>query len=212
MIKKDQKEVLKNYYTNDCVVVCGRSMLINPFFHTRTFKVLLTFALSWVYAVSSNVMVNLPFGLVPITLQTLACNLLALLFGWTAVNAYFLYLLQGVMGAPFFSNGGCGLFHLLGPTGGYLIGFLFSMMLLAFLKEKFSVSCLFIFTKLVLAKFILFSFGLLQLSLFVGREKVFYVGLYPFIIGDLLKMIITTFIAALFFKNVKNKKKLNFIW
>ena len=206
MTRKDQKETLKNCNTNDCVEVCGRSILTNPFFYSKTFKILLTLGLSLVYAVSANVVVNLPFGLVPITLQTLSCNLLALLFGWTAVNAYFLYLLQGAMGLTFFSNGGCGLLHLLGPTGGYLIGFFFSMMLLAFLRDKVSVSCLFIFIKLIMAELILFSFGLLQLSLFVGRGKVFYMGFYPFIIGDLLKMIIATFIAALFFKNVKLRK------
>ena len=91
--------------------------------HPLVYKLVCTLMLSWLYALSANILIPLPFNPVPITLQTITLFCCAHLFGWPALQAYIIYILQGACGAPFFSHGGFGLAHLLGPTGGYIIGF-----------------------------------------------------------------------------------------
>ncbi|MCL0105994.1 biotin transporter BioY [Thermodesulfovibrionales bacterium] len=69
--------------------------------------------------------ITIPIGPVPITLQPFFIHLGALLLGgYLGALSQFIYVLVGVMGLPVFSGGGSGIGHLLGPTGGYLIGFI----------------------------------------------------------------------------------------
>ena len=77
-------------------------------------------------ALAAPIELALPLGheVVPITLQSLIVLMLACLLGaWRSSLAMLLYLLLGALGLPVFANGGAGLGHLLGPTGGFLFGF-----------------------------------------------------------------------------------------
>jgi len=147
-------------------------------------------ALSWLYALCSQIAIPLPFNLVPLSLQPLPLLLCAYFFETIAVHAYLLYLLQGAAGLPFFSHFRGGLMHLAGPTGGYLCGFLLAMMFIALLKSKAQKSILTLSIMGLAAGVIYFSAGLFQLSFFISSEKLLHAGLFPFIIGDSIKLFI----------------------
>jgi biotin transporter BioY len=76
--------------------------------------------------------------------------------------------------------------RLFGPTGGYLLGFGLAMSYLA--KTRNSRRGVPLALKLLVACIIYFACGLLQLSVFLPLDKLLFAGLYPFIIGDLIKM------------------------
>lgn len=126
----------------------------------------------------------MPFNLVPLSVQPLPLFVATLLLGWPAVYAFGLYLLQGALGAPFFAFGLGGLGRLCGPTGGYLIGFLLAAIFLAWAKNYNKKSTLALVNKLVAANIIVFTCGLVQLSLFVPAHNLLTLGFFPFLIGD----------------------------
>ena len=153
---------------------------------TKTHKILLVFALSIIYAVSSQIIIPLPFNLVPLSLQPIPLIFCVEFFGWTAIQAYGVYLLQGALGAPCFSRFGSGLLHLLGPTGGYLWGFLLAMIFMAITRRKSASTLTLFFARYWISNVIIFTCGLMQLACFVAPSKLLMVGFYPFIIGDFI--------------------------
>ena len=164
-------------------------------FLTRLFMFMGYLVLSWVFAVCSQIIIPLPFNFVPVSLQPMPLLLAALLLGRHGVYAYGLYLAQGAAGLPFFAGMQGGLVRLMGPTGGYLIGFGVAMIFLASIRLYKPESVLLTFAKLLCAGVIYFSMGLAQLAWFVPANKVLACGLFPFIIGDSLKIIFVTMIV-----------------
>ena len=140
--------------------------------------------LSWFYAICSQIIIPLPFNLVPISLQPLPLLLLSLIIGWPAVSAWALYLIQGACGAPFFAGMLGGMARIVGPTGGYLFGFLFAAIFLASIRHYKKNAWIITLLKLEVANIILFACGIAQLSAFVPSHLLLSAGLYPFIIGD----------------------------
>lgn len=141
-------------------------------------------ALSWIYAISSQCCITFPYNPVPVSLQGITFLFCSWLFGRIAVFAYLLYLLQGACGAPFFSHFGCGIAHLLGPTGGYLIGFFFSMLFMAVTRNILPGSKVCLLCKYWVGMLIVFAFGLARLLSFVSANKVLTIGFYPFFVCD----------------------------
>ncbi len=155
-------------------------------------KIVFTITLSWLYALSSQVYIPLPFNWIPITLQTFVIFLTAMLFGRLAFFASLLWILQGVCGAPVFFGLKSGLLHLLGPTGGYLIGFVFSTLLISFLKDLYkkniifsNIKCFFRFFILLMGLFVLHTFGVAWLSFFVKLN----LNMFLFFFVDLVKIL-----------------------
>ncbi|MDK2885806.1 MAG: biotin transport system substrate-specific component [Thermosipho sp. (in: thermotogales)] len=105
-------------------------------------------------------------------------------------NAFFtqlIYLLMGIIGFPVFTNFTSGLAHLLGPTGGYLLSFPLTAMIVAFSKNNFVLK-VFLGT---LGLLVIYCFGALFLSFYLeSLKKAIVVGVLPFIGIDFLKMII----------------------
>ncbi len=150
----------------------------------QTFLVVI--GLSWFYALCSQIILWLPCIPVPISLQPIPLYMATLIVGWPAVSAYVLYLLQGACGLPFFAGMQGGLMRLLGPTGGYLFGWLCAMTLLALMRERIRSSWLASLVSVSFINVIVFVCGLWRLSSFVSGADLFAVGLLPFFIGDFI--------------------------
>lgn len=133
--------------------------------------------------------ISVPMYPVPITGQTLALTVVGFALGRKAATAaVVLYLLEGVAGLPVFANFSSGIQALFGPSGGYLIGFIPTAYVLGYFSDK-GVLNSFVksFGVAMLATVITFAFGLTQLSFFVPADKVLEFGLYPFILGGVIK-------------------------
>ncbi len=145
---------------------------------------------SWGIALSAQISISLPFSPVPITGQTLVVLLAGIILGRTrGTAAIAAYLAQGAAGLPLFAGGKSGLTTLLGPTGGYLFGFLAAVYIVGMLSElRFKRSIFQAASTLILGNIIIYVFGLFWLVRFVGESQVLQLGLYPFLIGDLLKI------------------------
>lgn len=155
---------------------------------TATFAALISIG-GWV----SIVVPILP--LVPFTLQTLFLLLAALVMKRYAVLPAVLYILLGVCNLPVFHNGTAGLGVLLGPTGGYIIGFVPAALIAGLLCEKtFRHAKI---TGIISASIIIWIFGSAWLSLSTGMPfaAAVMVGVLPFIPGDILKGVAALAIA-----------------
>ena len=154
-------------------------------------------------AISSKI--KIPFYPVPMTMQTFIVLLIGISFGWKlGVFTVGLYLAEGIVGLPVFAGTpekGLGLLYFVGPTMGYLVGFLVAVFLAGFVK--FGSNYFLNFLKLILAVSTIYFFGMLWLAKFTGWEKVFLVGAQPFLLAELFKILILTIIIPriLKFKN-----------
>ena len=163
---------------------------------------------SFLLILSAKIKVNLyP---VPMTLQPLAVLMIAMLCGRNiSVASVSLYLFQGMIGIPVFAYGG-GMLYLLGPTGGFLFGFLFASILIGELADRGWGKSLF---KSVIAMltglFVIYICGIFQLSILKGFDFAIINGLKPFIIGDLYKLILAAILLPQIWKLVNKVNKLN---
>jgi len=138
--------------------------------------------------------ISVPFWPVPMTLQTGAVALLAAAYGWRLGSAtVVLYLLEGALGIPVFEGTpakGIGLAYMIGTTGGYLIGFAVAAAVVGWLVEQgFDRNPVKLFGAMVLGDAFVFALGILWLGTVIGWDKpVLQYGLYPFILGDLVKL------------------------
>ena len=141
-------------------------------------------------AISSKI--QTPFTLVPATMQTFVVLFLGMILGYKlAVYSVILYLLQGSIGFPVFAKGG-GIAYLMGPTGGYLIGFIFTAFFAGKIKIKNDPIIIFIY--LLFAVSISYIIGLCGLWNYMGLNKsfndVFIIGAQPFLIIEIYKILI----------------------
>ena len=150
---------------------------------------------------------KIEIGPVPITMQTFSVLLSGALLGAKrGALSQITYLSMGFAGIPWFSRGG-GMAYLLSPTFGYLVGFVFASFFVGFLCQKGFDRKL---GRAILAMFfgnlLIYLPGLFWLARFVGLEKVLAVGFFPFVLGDVLKIILAGSILPLAWKILKVKK------
>ena len=145
---------------------------------------------SLVTAVFAQISIYLPFSPVPITGQTLAVLLVGAVLGSSkGAISQILYLIEGVIGLPVFAVGHSSISYILGPTGGYLIGFIFAAFLMGWFSENgWDRKKLTVAITAFLSNIIIYIFGLTWLSIFFPLNKILTIGFYPFIIGDILKI------------------------
>ncbi len=145
---------------------------------------------------------------VPMTLQPLAVLLIAMLCGRNiAVAAVSLYLFQGMVGIPVFAFGG-GLLYLLGPTGGFLFGFLFASIIIGELADRgWGKSHFKSVFAMLLGLIVIYTFGILQLSVLKGFDFAIINGFKPFIVGDLYKLIFAALVIPQIWKLINKVKK-----
>ena len=147
---------------------------------------------------------------VPMTLQPLAVLLIAMLCGRNiAVAAVSLYLFQGMVGIPVFAFGG-GLLYLLGPTGGFLFGFLFASIIIGELADRgWGKSHFKSVFAMLLGLIVIYTFGIFQLSFLKGFDFAIINGFKPFIVGDLYKLILAALVIPQIWKLINKVHKLN---
>ena len=150
--------------------------------------------------------VKIPFYPVPMTMQTFVVMFLGISFGYKiALTTVGLYLLEGIIGLPVFSNSperGVGLVYFTGPTMGYLIGFLSASFLASFVKNDDNYFI--IFTKLIFSVSTIYILGILWLGTLIGWDKpIIELGVMPFLLAEIFKIILLTVLAK---KILKFKK------
>jgi biotin transport system substrate-specific component len=143
-------------------------------------------------AAAAQVAIPLPFTPVPITGQTFAVLLVGASYGARlGLLTVVLYWLLGLAGAPFYAEGLSGWETFMGPTGGYLIGFMLAAAVTGFLAERrwdrhFSSSV----TAMLTGSVLIYACGLpwLAAEIDAGLQGTLEAGLYPFVVGDVLKL------------------------
>tara|TARA_B110001452_G_scaffold243806_1_gene227444 strand:+ start:1247 stop:1798 length:552 start_codon:yes stop_codon:yes gene_type:complete len=169
---------------------------------TQIIKSLLVIFLgSIVLAISAKV--KIPFYPVPMTMQTFIVLLLGMSFGYKiGLATVSLYLIEGIIGLPVFSNSperGVGLLYFTGPTMGYLIGFISACALASFIKVDDNYFI--IFTKLILSVLTIYVLGVLWLGTLIGWDKpVIQLGVTPFLLAEIFKIALLTILAKKIFK------------
>lgn len=164
--------------------------LRHPIRESAVREILLALGGSLLIAALAQVVIPLGFTPVPITGQTLGVLLVGAALGSRrGAASVALYLAQGLAGLPFFSGGTAGLAVLIGPVGGYLMGFLPAAFVAGWLAEKgldrrFRSAL----APFLVGEVIIYACGLSWLALFVGWSNVLSAGLLPFIPGDLIKL------------------------
>ena len=147
--------------------------------------------------------IKIPFYPVPMTMQTFVVLFIGLAFGYkVGLATVTLYLLEGILGLPVFSNSpekGVGLIYFTGPTMGYLIGFLVAVYFAGIKPDWFnwnkkkSFDVLGVFTRLVVAVSFIYILGLLWLGYLIGWDKpIFKLGAQPFLLAELFKLFLLT--------------------
>lgn len=138
----------------------------------------------------SYISINLPFSPVPITGQTFGVLLIAMALGRVRGTGVVLaYLLEGAVGLPVFAGGSAGLAKFIGPTGGYLAGFLVAAYVVGYLADKgWDRKYLSSIMAMTLGTVLIFVFGLSWLAYFVPSNALLAAGLYPFVPGALIKI------------------------
>lgn len=154
-----------------------------------TYDIMCILAGSLFLALMSQVYFYLWFSPVPLTLQTLGVLMLGGVLGSKrGALSVLSYLAQGALGLPVFAGGSAGVLSFMGPTGGYLIGFVFAAYIVGYLlergwQEKYQLT----FYALALGELTILLLGAFWLSFFVGADKALPLGFYPFVIGGVLK-------------------------
>ena len=159
---------------------------------------------SIILAISSKI--RIPFYPVPMTMQTFVVLIIGVFFGWKmGVATVSLYLFEGIIGLPVFSGTpekGSGLIYFTGPTMGYLIGFLVTVYLAG--KFDYTSNLLTNFLKLTFSVSFIYILGVLWLGNLIGWDKpIFKLGVQPFLLAELFKILLATFVANQI-KKVKN--------
>ncbi|MCB2358578.1 biotin transporter BioY [Clostridium estertheticum] len=141
---------------------------------------------------------SLPIGIVPISLTNLAIYFSVYVLGQKrGTLSYIVYLFIGLVGLPVFSGFSGGFTKLFGPTGGYLIGFIFMAFISGFFIDKFSTKIYMCFLGMLLGTIVTYIFGTAWLAyqLNMTFNASLAEGVLPFILGDIVKMVIASLIG-----------------
>ena len=164
---------------------------------TKIIKSLLAIILGSI-ALTISAKIKIPFYPVPMTMQTFVVLFLGVSLGYKiGLASVGLYLLEGIVGLPVFSNSpekGVGLIYFTGPTMGYLIGFLTASYLAS--KINNSDNFILVLTKLIVATTTIYILGLLWLGTLIGWDKpIFALGAKPFLLAEIFKVALLALIT-----------------
>ena len=160
-------------------------------------SLLIIFFGSVVLAISAKI--KIPFYPVPMTMQTFVVLFLGISFGYKiALATVGLYLMEGILGLPVFSNSpekGVGMIYFTGPTMGYLLGFIVAVYVAG--KFNFNKNYLLNFIKIFFSVLPIYVLGLLWLGILIGWDKpIFDLGAKPFLLAELFKIFLLVIIST----------------
>ena len=149
-------------------------------------------------ALTISAKIKIPFYPVPMTMQTFVVLFLGISLGYKIGLATIgLYLFEGIIGLPVFSNSpekGVGFLYFTGPTMGYLIGFLSACFLASLIK--FEDNFLVVLSKLLVATSTIYILGLLWLGTLIGWDQpIFALGAKPFLLAEIFKIVILSLLV-----------------
>jgi len=150
--------------------------------------------------------VKIPFYPVPMTMQTFVILLIGITLGYRiGLATVALYLFEGIIGLPVFASSpekGIGMAYFIGPTMGYLIGFLVAVYFAGLFKyDKGLINT---FLKLIFAVSFIYILGLIWLGTLIGWDKpIFKLGAEPFLLAELFKMLLLLFLTPALLKAKK---------
>ena len=173
-------------------------------------KLTLSLGMACLTGLSAQARVYLPWTPVPVTGQTLAVLLSGIMLGarWGGLSQM-IYVALGTAGVPWFAGFGSGAAYMLGPTGGYIAGFVPAAFLTGYFSEKYPRSRYFtpmLFIMLAANFLIIHLFGMVHFSAWARLTGAFSPDLrallsasvLPFIPGDLLKITLAALAAKIF--------------
>lgn len=155
-----------------------------------SYDILLVLAGTLLLALSARVAIYITPS-VPLTGQTFAVLLIAALYGSRrGALTTLAYLAQGAMGLPVFANGAAGFAYLTGPTGGYLVGFVFAAFLVGWLAERgWDRHIGLTVVAMLLGNLVIYTFGIMWFTFVLDFERALSLAVLPFIPGDIIKII-----------------------
>jgi biotin transport system substrate-specific component len=166
-------------------------------YFSRTFSRLrdlgLIVAGSLLMAALAQVSIPLPFTPVPITGQTFGVLLIGAAFGSKrGAASMLLYILEGALGLPFFAGGASGWHVIVGATAGYLTGFIVAAYVIGLLAERgLERTVRTSFVPFLVGTLTIYLFGVAWLAVVLGSfGKAIVAGLLPFLVGDVIKLIL----------------------
>ena len=159
---------------------------------------MLVFASLLAALMAAGAFLAIPIGPVPIVLQNMFVFLAGLLLGsrW-ALASVAVYLLTGALGLPVFAGGLGGIGRIVGPTGGYLIGYLPAVFIIGYISGKGTARIGYDVLAMICGTAVLYACGVTWLKILTGMTwaKTLTVGMYPFLIGDAIKIAAAALIA-----------------
>ena len=142
-------------------------------------------------AVGAFIKIPIPISPVPITLQVFFVLLAGLVLGsrWGGTSML-VYVLLGIIGIPVFSGGSAGIGVLMGPTGGYLIGFIAGAFIVGLIHERSNKGILAAVAAMIAGLTVIYLSGVAQLSIVADMpvQQAVVIGVLPFLVGDVIKM------------------------
>jgi biotin transport system substrate-specific component len=179
---------------------------------TGLYDLALIVAGSLLIGLSAQIAVPLPFSPIPVTGQTFTVLMIGALFGSRRSGlSVLLYVIEGAAGLPVFALGKGGIGVLLGPTGGYLVGFVVAAYVVGLFAEKgwdrrigTTILAMFVGSALMYIVALTWLFSLRYVFRApIGAGSILAIGLYPFIIGDILKIALAAMILPSGWKLLK---------
>ena len=153
-----------------------------------------------VICIAGPISLNLPFTPVPISLTNLAIYFILYVVGTKrAVLSYCIYLLIGMIGLPVFSNFSGGFQKLAGPTGGYLIGFIFMAIISGFFIDRWYDRPVIAFAGMWIGKVVSAAFGTIWLAYSTNLTfmAALISGVFPFLMGDFIKTVVVAVVGPM---------------
>lgn len=172
---------------------------------TNTKEITLIGLMSAIMCILGPLSIPIPFSIVPISFTNLAIYFTVFLLGWKkGTISYLIYLFIGLVGVPVFSNFGAGPGKLVGPTGGYIVGFILLSIISGVFIERFQGKIYMYVIGLLIGLIITYALGTAWLAYQLDLTFVegLFAGVIPYIPGDIIKIIIAIMIGPILKKNV----------